>query len=358
MFLQDIAFQRLNNQQLSRPQFSTPDQVVACLGAIQAQDYYGAKWAVGQRLLAVTDHDIELAFDEGVILRTHVLRPTWHFVTPQDIGWMLKLTAAQVHAANLHYYHLAGLDESIFKRSHAIMETSLRDRNYLTRRELTGKLGQSGIITTNLGYLLILMHAELEGLICSGPRRGKQFSYALLEERVPGGKEFGRQEALAELAKRYFSSRGPATIRDFRWWSGLSAADAASGLEMIKYQLDCEEIDSAAYWFSTGMEFSDTHQSRLYILPNYDEYIVGYKDRSHAINDLRSHRLDPRGNILSSHTIVANGKVRGKWERDLRKGTVKITPTLVSAWIDGEEESFILAARRYSEFLDLALEIG
>lgn len=212
----DIPRQRLRNQGIAGATFKKPGDVVEWLAAVQAQDYAGAKWALGLRLQDATDDDVEQAFAEGAILRTHLLRPTWHFVTPADIRWMLALTAPRAHAVNADMSRKLELDNALFKRSNAALARALHGGRQLTRDELRGVLQKAGIATDGglrLGYLL--MRAELDGMVCSGARRGKQFTYALLDERAPHAKTLGREEALAELAQRYFVSRGPATVQDF-----------------------------------------------------------------------------------------------------------------------------------------------
>ena len=229
--------------------------MVQWLGAVQAQDYAAAKWAVGLRLQGATADDIEQAATDGAILRTHVMRPTWHFVSPDDIRWLLALTAPRVHAANAYYYHAQGLDDAIFMRSNAALAKALQGGKHLTRQELVSVLKQVGVVTENLGFMLIIMHAELDGIVCSGARRGKQFTYALLDERVPQSRTLEHDEALAEFARRYFTSHGPATLQDFVWWSGLTVADARAALAMVTSQLMHEVVDGQTYWFSASMPF-------------------------------------------------------------------------------------------------------
>src|SRR5438128_282472 len=223
----DIAHRRLHNQHITRRTLETPQALVEWLGAVQAQDFAAAKWALGLRLQGVTDDDIEQAFTDGAILRTHVMRPTWHLVAPEDIRWLLALTAPRVHAVNAHMYRKYEVDGPSLALCRRVLEQALRDHNYLARRELVSLLEQVGITTGDtIRTSLLMMHAELEGVICNGPMRRKQFTYALIEERAPNTLTLTREEALAELASRFFTSHGPATAQDFAWWSGLTVADA------------------------------------------------------------------------------------------------------------------------------------
>jgi hypothetical protein len=239
----DVPQVRLHHQGLTTPQFTEPAKVVKWLGAVQAQDYAGGKWAIAQRMRHATDDGIEKAFAQGSILRTHVLRPTWHFVAPDDIRWLLQLTAPRVKASIASYCRANSLDDAAFKRSHRVLATALRGGRQLTRGALRQAVQRAGMATEGIRFILMLMRAELDGLICSGARIGKQFTYTLLEERAPRSKVLTRDEALSELTRRYFTSRGPATLQDYVWWSGLTASGARAGLEMAGRQLTREVID-------------------------------------------------------------------------------------------------------------------
>jgi hypothetical protein len=340
----DIAHQRLLNQHLASPEHHEPSHVVEWLGAVQSQDYPGAKWALGQRLRNATDQTIERAFDEGSILRTHVMRPTWHFVTPADIRWMVKLTAPRVNAIMASYHRKFELDQKVFSRSNAALEKALQGGEQLTRNQLRVALEKAGVPTDDparAGH--IMMRAELEGLVCSGARRGKQFTYALLEERVAPKRDLQRDEARAELAKRYFQSHGPATLRDFVWWSGLSAADARSGLEMIKSQLASEVIDNHCYWFSHGMKQA-LNSPAVYLLSNYDEYI-SYHDRSAIFDKSRVAKL------IFAHLIVSNGSIKGTWNRVIKRNGLIVEADLIDPLSRVEGRAVSSAARRYGDFL-------
>ncbi|MEW5987412.1 MAG: winged helix DNA-binding domain-containing protein [Chloroflexota bacterium] len=348
----DIAHQRLLNQHLAGTTLATPAAVVDWLVAAQAQDYAGAKWAIGLRLNGTTDTAIEHAFNEGTILRTHVLRPTWHFVTPHDIRWLLTLTAPRVHQINGTYYHRLELDQATFTRSHDALAKALRDRQQLTREELRHALQQAGVATEGelrLSYLL--MQAELDGIICSGPRQGKQFTYTLLDERAPEAITLAREEALAELSRRYFISRGPATIQDYAKWSGLTTADARYGLEAVKAEFTQEVVDGRTYWLSTATPSVKEVPPTAYLLSIYDEYISGYKDRS-ALGDAEiAARLWAMGNALQ-YIIVVDGQIVGTWKRTLKKAAVVIETNLFRSLTEAENRAIVVAAHQYGDFLD------
>ncbi len=289
----DITRLRLRNQRLSGARFSQPEQVVAWLGAVQAQEYADSKWALALRMRRTSEAAIERALSSGAILRTHVLRPTWHFVAAADIRWMLALTGPRVSARMSPYNRTLELDADEFRRSRKVIVRSLRGGRQLTRQELKAALQKAGIRTDGVQRLAhIVMQAELDAVICSGARRDNQFTYALLDERVPASPTMSRDDALAELTRRYFRSHGPAQVSDFVWWSGLTTGDARSGLEMVERDLNREVIDGKTYWLSRAA--AGEEEPSAYLLGLYDEYLIAYKDRSAALDRARWTRAVPR----------------------------------------------------------------
>jgi hypothetical protein len=333
------------------------NDAVTHLGAVQAQDYAGAKWALGQRLKDSTDSDLDQAFADGSILRTHLLRPTWHFVTPEDIRWLLKLTAPRVHAVNAFTYRQVELDKATVGKCYKILEKALGGNKHRTRTELGSILEKAGIPAKGVRLASIMMSAELDGLVCSGPRKGKQFTYALLEERVPQVRVVKREEALAELVRRYFSTRGPATLKDFTVWSGLTMADAKSGIEMVKSALISEEMDGRTYWFPESHSPAKQKMPIAHLLPNYDEYFIGFKDRS-AIGEIAKRSgiesNDPR---LISHIVILDGQVVGGWRRTLNKDSVTVEITPIAKLTKTEERAIYAESERFGKFLKLPIDI-
>jgi hypothetical protein len=226
MTFPEIRYHRLYNQQIAKSAFIKPAEIVSWLGAMQAQEFAMAKWAIGLRLPGSVESQIEEAFNKGDILRTHLLRPTWHFVSPQDIRWLLKLTAPRIHALNEYYYKRNGLDAKTIKRSLDVLTKELQGGKYLTRTQVQEALAAAKIKAQGERMAYIMMEAELDGIICSGPRQKKQFTYALLEERVAPVKHIDNDEALGKLMNRFFASRGPATLADFTYWSGFTIRHA------------------------------------------------------------------------------------------------------------------------------------
>jgi winged helix DNA-binding protein len=357
--MDDIARRRLANQHLTAATLTTPADVVRRLGAVQAQDYAAAKWAVALRTRGAVDGVVEQALTDGSIIRTHVLRPTWHFVAPADIRWMLALSAPRVKAAMAYYDRNLELDDAVFRRSNAAIASALRDGKELTRAELAQVLRRARVDVTSsqrLGHLV--MRAELDGVICSGARRGKQFTYALLEERVPPAAALDRDEALLELARRYFATRSPATANDFAWWSGLTVADATKGIQMAGSTLEREIVDDQTYWLDASRQPRGKTPSAAHLLPNYDEYFIGFKDRSAIGQRLNSSDLVTGGDALTAHVIVVDGQLVGGWKRRLTKNAVIVDLTLLTRLTATEERAVASAAEAYGKFLGLPIEFG
>jgi hypothetical protein len=355
MNLLDIPMIRLENQLINNSDCKTPLEVVKKFGAIQAQDYAAAKWAIGLRMEMATDQLIEEAFNQGEILRTHVMRPTWHFVAPEDIRWLLELTGPRVQAFNGSYYRKSGLDKSIFKQSNEIIRKSLLGGNQLNRNEIEKILIKEKIPTDKLGLSFIVMQAELEGIICSGPRKGKQFTYMLLDERVPIQKKINPEEALKELIKRYFQSHGPAQLKDFVWWSGLTVSDAKKGIEMNGNKFKNKEIDGKIYWYiNTKPKNPDTDEA--FLIPGFDEYFIAYKDRADILNPLHIKNMNAGGGMING-ALLLNGIISGTWKRKLSKSKVLISINTFSEINDNQHALIKKFANKYAEFHKLNPEI-
>ena len=353
MIRSDIARQRLYNERLLGKPFAKPEDVVAWFGAVQAQDYSGAKWAIGQRTKQCSDAAVERAFQSGKILRTHVLRPTWHFVMPADIRWMLELTAPRIRALMAHYDRKLEIDARARRRSNAALARALRGGKQLTREELSGVLLSAGIRAKGqrLGHLML--HAELDALICSGARRGKQFTYALFDDRVPEQKRKSRDEALAELTERYFSSHGPALLQDFAWWSGLKVSDARAGVEMIESRLVKAQVEGKSYWFAPFRPKPKSANPTIHLLPNYDEYLISYKDYAPVIDRELFAGLGPTDTMFANHLLVRNGQVIGGWRRTIEKESVSVEIKLLTALNRRERRELEAAGKRYAAFLGM-----
>jgi hypothetical protein len=312
----EIARRRLRNQCLSGPRPDDPVAVVAHLGAMQAQEYAVAKWSVGQRTTGCDDAAVQRAVDSGAILRTHALRPTWHFVAAADLGWIQALAGPRVHRFNGSYYRTHGMDDELAARTTKVITQALRGGNHLTRKELAHALGLAGIPAEGPRLAAIVMRAELDGLIANGVMRGKQHTYALVSERVAEPRELTGDAALAELTRRYFTSHGPATVKDFSWWSSLTVAQIRRGLELVGAELETAEVGGRRYWFAPGGPPPRDPPPRVHVLQGYDEYLVAYTESRSMANVAGLPVSAPNENMLI-HPIVLDSQVIGFWRRSV-----------------------------------------
>ena len=356
----DIAARRLHAQRLIGEPFTSAVDTVRWLGVVQAQDYAGALWAVGQRTQAATAAALNRLFDAGVILRTHVLRPTWHFVLPEDIRWLLELTGPRVRRGLAARWRQLEIDAGVVARASAAFRAALAGGRHLTRPELGVVLRATGIAPDGQRLPHLLMAAELDGLLASGPRHGKQFTYALLEERAPApqARVLDRTAALAELTRRYFRSHGPAQVQDFVWWSGLTVADARLGLALAGAALAHQVIAGTDYWFDAAAGPAGTAATVAHLLPNFDEYTVGYRDRAAVV--LADRPFEPAlfsfGSILSN-VVLVGGRVRGAWRRTVTRGGVRVEVRLLDRLAPAEAAAVDEAGYRLGRFLGSPVEL-
>ena len=328
------------------------------LGAVQSQDYAGAKWALGQRTRGATDAELDRLFDEGAILRTHVMRPTWHFVLPEDIRWMLELTGPRVRGGLAARHRELEIDEAVEARAGSAFTAALSGGQHLTRPELGEVLRAAGIAPEGQRLPHLLLGAELNGLITSGPRHGKQYTYALLEERAPKARALDRADAVAELTRRYFRSHGPAQVQDFVWWSGLTVADAREGIALAGAALDHQVIEGKDYWFDARAGPAGRVAEDAHLLSNFDEYTVGYRDRAAVHPDrLFDPALFSFGSILSN-VVIIGGRVRGAWRRKVTRRGVTIELRLLDGLKSREATALKAAGDRLSRFLERPVELA
>lgn len=326
--------------------------MVGWFGALQSQDFQPAKWAVAQRLgPGVTDADLDRAVDDGVILRTHVLRPTWHFVARADLRWLLELTAPRVHALNAYAYRRGELDGGLLCRTADLIADAVAGGNHLTRTEIAALLARHGIVAEGfrLGYILI--HAELERVICSGVLRGKQHTYALFEERVPRAGSMEREAALAELVRRFFASHGPATVKDLSWWSSLTRADIDIGLSLAGRALESTDVDGVTYWFAPGNDAATAPSPSVRLLQAYDEYIVGYRQSKYLIDLGGLMATTPDKSGLPNGVIVVDTQLAGRWKRTVRADVVVLEAVLYRPFGAAESAALQVAADELGVFL-------
>ena len=349
----NISQLRLQNQHIGGTQFNSAKELVHWMGAIQAQDYGMAKYAIGVRLKNAVVQTIEDAIIKGEIIRTHVLRPTWHFVTPEDVKWMLELTAQNLNRLLSSNNKKLGLDEKTLKKSNSIIEKILRDGKHLTRKEIMAALEKKGIQTNELRAIHIMFRAETDLIVCNGIKRDKQFTYALFDERVPTTRKIPKDHALAELAQRYFSSHGPATLQDFSWWSGLSITDAKNGLELIKSNLISENYKDITLWFSNNQVNTKPKTSKLFFLPSYDEFLISYKSRDISMDPKFSSRTFTTNGIFNP-IIVHNAKVIGTWKPQF-KSDILIKEYFFVPPTENQKALCAKAAKEFGQFMQMKI---
>jgi Winged helix DNA-binding domain len=360
----ELIHHRLLNQRIAETKFSNPQEVVSWMAAIQAQEFAMAKWSIGLRMasdksgIAVSkEEDVEKAFNKGAILRTHLLRPTWHFVTPADIRWLLVLTGPRVNAGNAFMYRKMELENVVFKRSNDTIIKALSGGKQLTRIVLKEALARKKIVADGIRLSLLMMKAELDAIICSGAREGNQFTYALLDERVPPAKSLTREEALRELTLRYFTSRGPATLADFVTWSGLMMKDVKQGVASIKSQLEKAVIDGKEYLFmpstsGPGSALPGKKFQATFLMPDYDEYGMSYKDRSAIFDPGSLTKPIKCGSPVYNRMIVINGRIAGTWKRTFRNSKAFIETVPFSPLTKKDSVALGRAIERFLSFID------
>jgi hypothetical protein len=350
----EIAGARLHNQGLLRARASSASDVVRAQGAVQAQEYEPAKWGLSLRTRdRLVNADIERELTEGRIVRTHVMRPTWHFVAAEDLRWLLALTAPRVKATMASYNRKLELTPDVFRRGHKAIAKALEGGKHLTRTELRAHVEKSRVGTvTGQRLAHVMMEAELDALVCSGGRRGKQSTYALVDERVPAVSQRDRDDALVELTRRYFGARSPATAKDFAWWSGLAMADVKRGIEIAGRDLERIEIGDNTHWRSADAAETKRGAPCAHLLPIYDEYFIGFKDRSAIGERWGSAKLVTGGNALIANIVTIDGQIVGGWRRALEDGEAVVTLSPLARLNPAERQLVTRAGERFGRFLE------
>jgi hypothetical protein len=356
MTIQDILALRLHNQQLSRHQFIEPADVVRNLGAMQAQDFLGAMWSVGTRLPIATEKTVEAAINDGKIVRSWPMRGTLHFMAPEDLRWMVQLMAPRIVKKMAGPHRRMGLDDEAFTKSRKIITSNLKGGKQYTRVEMTEILQAHGIDTSDQKAYHIMIHAAMLGDVCIGPRKGKQPTFVLVDEWVPPAAELTPEQSLAQMVERYFTGHGPATIKDFMWWTGLTATETRAGIVLAGPKLASQVIEGTEYWMSPSViDNIPPHNGEALLLPGFDEYMLGYTDRSLQLGP-SSPYIKPKNGVFDS-TIVVNGNVVGVWRRTLKAREVIIELTFFQKLTSDQETSVRQKAEQYAAFVGLTPNI-
>lgn len=341
----DIAGLRLASQQISSARCADAAALVAHMGAMQAQDHGHALWGIGLRVPGADIAHVRAAIASGAVVRTWLLRGTLHFVAGADLRWMLALLAPRNVAGMAGRHRQLGLDEDLFAAAGKLLAKALRGKT-MTRGALFALLDAKGIATTGQRGIHILWRLAHQGLICFAAHEGKQPAFALLDEWLPeAGPALPRDEALAALAQRYFASHGPATLADFAWWSGLTMADAklaVAGSDALE-QVD---INAKRYWMAQGAAAAPHPAGGVFLLPGFDEYLLGYKDRTDLLDPQFAERIVPGGNGVFKPMIVVDGRIVGTWQR----GADALAPQPFVPLKRAASKALAAAVQRYQAF--------
>jgi hypothetical protein len=357
--LLEIARLRLRNQRVTGEKLTTPEEVVAWLGCAQSQEVALAKWSLGMRLAgAPRDADIDDALARGALLRTHILRPTWHYVAPADIRWIMRLTAPRVLAGTAGRVRNLELDDAQIAKSNDVITAALADGKQLTRLELQAELERAGLHPDGQRIAYLVMAAEMSLLIASGAPRDNKQTYALLDEFAPrtsaDDQPFDRDAALEQLTLRYFTSHGPATIGDFTWWSGIGQSETKRGIEANGAALEQIDVAGERFWWAgdRGGSADPPPSPTVHLMQAYDEYVVAYKSPRTPINvaGLASPAVLQRPPFY--HAIFVDTQLVGFWRRLTAKRGFTIDRVMLRDLNDSEHAALEAEAARYSAFVE------
>jgi hypothetical protein len=353
-----IAGSRLRAHRLIGKPFDSAVEVVHALGAVQAQDFPAAKWALAQRLDGVTSAVLDRLYDQAAILRTHVLRPTWHFVLAEDIRWLIGLTGPRVVSGIGARWRQLEIDREVIAQARAVLHGALAGGGSMTRPELGAALAGAGISPAGQRLPHLALALELEGFLASGPLRGRQLTWALLEERAPKARTLEPTDALRELTRRYFRSHGPAQLQDFVWWSGMTLAEARRGVGLAGTELASRSIDGKDYWFDPDLDWRPAGKGAVHMLPNFDEYTVGYRDRSAMLHVDYPFRPELFAfSSLLSNVVTVGGELRAAWRRILTPSGVRVEVKPLAPPSPAERAGVEEAGRRFGRFLERPVEV-
>jgi hypothetical protein len=349
----DVGHRRLASQRLAGVFLKSPLAAVRHFGAIQAQDFAMAKWALGVRLPTIAEQQIAQAIDKGDIVRTHVLRPTWHLVPAEDLSWMLDLSARRIASQMKGADSRLGIDAKLIAKCNDLVGQLLDNKKHLTRTELMAHLGVNGIKAGQMRASHLMLHAEIDKIVCSGKRRGGEHTYAGFSHRIPKPVALPEDQALAKLAARYFQSHGPASLRDFIWWSGLPVSQAGKALASVADKFrKIEAGGQEMYYKPSEILCTDS----VLLLPAFDEFLIAYADRSAVIRDLhRAHAFTSNG--IFRPVVVAGGQVCGTWKRTVKNHKAVIEPNLLEKLTGKQLEMLHQAGIRFALFLGKEAEI-
>lgn len=354
MLPQEIINLRLYNQLLLNNQVKSPEDVVGHMCAMQAQDYLGSLWAVAVRTQSSSEKDIEQAIADGKIVRSWPMRGTLHYVLPEDLKWMLKLMTPRILSGQTkRFLREFEIDEAVLSKCRNILINKLEGGKRLARNEVYRVLEEGGITATGQRGLHIIWYLAQEGIICFGPREGKQPAFVLLDEWIPKSRELTTEEALSEIFYRYVASRAPVTLADFIWWTGLTTTSAKTALALAKPKLISFKLEEKEYWMTAGNDPVESPKNLYHLLPSFDEYLIAYADRSLMLGDHTLKDVVPFSNGMFFPIIVENGLILGTWKRTLNKKSVKLEITPFNGIALEKKSQLEQIQKRYENYLKL-----
>jgi hypothetical protein len=352
-----ICMLRLASQKISRG-LENPADVVRWMTAMQAQDFHGAKWAIGLRAPGSTNRDVERAIESGRIVRSWPMRGTLHFVAPEDLSWILNLTAPRLLKAATTRHAALDLTRAVLERARKASQRALAGGIRLTRAEMYEVFrGVKISPDRDRGYQLLWALSQTKTL-CFGPPAGASQTFVLYDEWIKKHHAFDRDEALGEFVLRYFRSHGPATLHDFALWSSLTLGDAKIGIAVARKSLAEIMIDETAYFLDpNALDAVEEKGDPIYALPGFDEYLLGYKDRSAAASTEHMKKILPAANGVFMSTIVSRGLVVGTWRRVIDGKRMVVTASPFSKLTAKAAAGFRNVMRAYGKFFALPISV-
>jgi hypothetical protein len=356
MTTQDIASLRLLHQNIATTTPMTAEAVVRHMGAMQAQDYHGSLWSLGLRTGQTLEQIVEV-IESYAIVRTWPQRGTLHFVPGDDAKWLVGLSAERLLAGARTRRQGLGLDDGVLTKSQEVLTQALGREGKLSRPEAMDVLEHAGISPAGGRGYHILWYLSQTGITFIGPMEGKQQTISLLDQHIPHPNSYTREAGMTELAKRYFFSHGPATLADFRWWSGMTTGDVRTAVEANQALLASEQVDGREYWMSKQALSPMVHETGSFLLPGFDEYMLGYQDRSVALDPAHGTNVVPGGNGMFLGTIIIRGRVVGTWRRSIKKSLVVITISPFAPLSKSDRDSLDVPAETYGRFMGLPAKL-
>ncbi|MCE6992324.1 winged helix DNA-binding domain-containing protein [Dyadobacter sp. CY323] len=350
MTISDIIRFRLHNLLVSSNRFASPAETVSWLGAVQAQDYFGAKWSLGLRITGLKEQSVDDAIANRSIVRTWPMRGTLHFVAAEDARWMLKLLTPRIIAGSAGRHRQLELDDKTFDKSKDLLISAMQGGKQFMRNEVYKLLQENGISTSGQRGMHIIGFLAQSQILCHGSHNDKQPTYVLMDDWVPKTAEMNREEALHELAIRYFKSHGPATISDFVWWTGLRISEAKQAINLGSSSLKSVEVDGNKYLYHEEMT-EKTDADAVFLLPGFDEYILGYTDRNPVVDKIHAPKIIPGKNGVFAPTIISNGKVEGTWKRTLVKDAVQMNLSPFGKLSLAKKKAIEVQCKEFAKFL-------